>query len=303
MDRSVSTYSPPVCSPELKGGTGNGVSCTMSRGLKCSVFMSLVALIMTGGALSAGADEFKRPAPPQQAQTPAPQQTSNWTGGQFGAFGGDSSLAQNFTEPGAFLCSTGCETPFGFRGQANSFTGGVFGGYRVQFGNFVVGAETDIAWKKGQTSQVQSDHNAVGNPEVFTGSLEQNWDGSVRARFGALVTPSVLFYSTAGLAFSNIHSSFSYTASCVICGVNHGVTGTGSFSETRTGYTVGSGLEVAIAYGLKARLEYRYTDFGHFSYDVPLHPNPTCGVSCGTNAHVDLNATFHTVRVGLGVDF
>jgi outer membrane immunogenic protein len=299
MDRSVSTCSRLVRSPER---IGDGLSCTMSPGA-ASLVMSLVALIVIGSALSANADEYKRPAAPQQAQAPAPQQASNWTGGQFGAFGGDSSLAQNFTEPGAFLCSTLCETPFGFRGQANSFTGGVFAGYRVQFGNFVVGAETDIAWKKGQTSQVQSDLNTLGTPEVFTGSLEQNWDGSVRARFGALVTPSVLFYSTAGLAFSNIQSSFSYTATCAACG-GASVAGAGSFSETRTGYTVGSGLEVAIAYGLKARLEYRYTDFGHFSYDVPLHPNPSCGLlPCGTNAHVDLNAAFHTVRVGLGVDF
>ena len=54
--------------------------------------------------------------------------------------------------------------------------------------------------------------------------------------------------------------------------------------------------------GLKGRLEYRFTYFGHISKDIPLM-STGCGIYiCGTNAHIDMNAAFHTVRLGLGVD-
>jgi opacity protein-like surface antigen len=55
--------------------------------------------------------------------------------------------------------------------------------------------------------------------------------------------------------------------------------------------------------GVKARLEYRYTDYGKISKDVPLTTNnPFCGISCGTNAHIDTRAFNHRLMVGLGFD-
>ena len=55
--------------------------------------------------------------------------------------------------------------------------------------------------------------------------------------------------------------------------------------------------------GVKARLEYRYTDYGKISKDVPLATNSlTCGTSCGTNAHIDTRAFNQRLMVGLGFD-
>ena len=145
-----------------------------------------------------------------------PPQSNNWNGLQTGANGGNSSLAQNFADPGAFLCPVyfgGCpETPFAFSGHPSSLTLGGFAGYRLQFGTFVIGIEGDLAWKKATTSLVQSGITSYYVSETFTGSITQGWDGSLRGRLGTLLTPSLLAYATAGLAFGNVSGSFSYNA-------------------------------------------------------------------------------------------
>ena len=187
------------------------------RAISVAAFGVLASACFAQPAL---ADENPKPraAGPSRAQAPAPPQapTSNWTGLQTGANGGNSSLAQNFAEPGAFLCPISCgtctETPFRFSGHPSSFTAGGFAGYRVQFGVLVVGIEGDLAWKRATTSYVQSGVTPLYVNETFTGSMTQGWDGSVRGRLGVLLIPSLLAYGTGGLAFGNVSGSFSYTA-------------------------------------------------------------------------------------------
>jgi outer membrane immunogenic protein len=250
------------------------------------------------------AEKKRKPRPAQPATS-----TTNWNGLQTGANGGNSSLAQNFAEPGAFLCpvyayyAASCvETDFRFSGHPSSFTAGGFTGYRVQIGQMVVGVEGDLAWKKARSSYVQSGITPLYVHETFTGSMTQGWDASLRARLGTLLTPSLLAYATGGVAFGSVSGSFSYDAQYgKDCG-GASVKGAMSWDDVRTGYTWGGGLEADIGMGLKARIEYRFTDFGRISKDVPLTSKGCEYYLCGTNAHIDMNAAFHTVRLGLGVD-
>src|SRR4029077_14800044 len=102
----------------------------------------------------------QRPAP----QRPAPaQQQANWSGGQVGGSNGVSSVNNNFVDPGAFVCPSGStfgsscfETPFQFSGHKASYTIGLFVGYRLQFGGWVVGLEGDWSWKNSESSLSQS---------------------------------------------------------------------------------------------------------------------------------------------------
>ena len=263
-------------------------------------------LASCGLAHFASADEYRprRTAAPVTATAP----TNTWTGFQTGANTGVSSLSQNFSEPGAFLCpeSPCAETPFGFHGSPSSFTAGGFIGYRMQFGALVVGVETDAAWKHARSSLLQSGSTEFGVTETFTGSLEQGWDGSLRGRLGFLLSPTLLAYATAGGAIGEVSGSFSYHATVAtvpaIEGSAPSVAGAGSWSDTRVGYTAGGGLETALGGGVKARIEYRYTDFGNISHNVPL--TQACGdFACGSNARIDTHAAFNTVRLGIGVDF
>jgi outer membrane immunogenic protein len=276
----------------------------------------LSMFVMAGQAM---ADEFRAPpkreraaAPARAPQQAAPQQqASNWTGGQAGGSNGASSVNNSFVEPGAFNYAPGCgstgcyQTPFSFSGHKTSYIIGAFLGYRWQVGMWVVGVEGDINWQRGETSHSQNTPPPWLGYELFTGSQKQGADGSIRGRLGYLVTPWTLLYATGGLAIGQVSGSFSYAgcqfATCSSFGTN--VTGAASWSDTRVGGTVGAGVETQVWTGVKARLEYRYTDYGKISKDVPLATNSlTCGSSCGTNAHIDTRAFNQRLMVGLGFD-
>jgi len=267
--------------------------------------IGVLGLLMSLCLAQAGhAQEKRKKRAP--AAAPAATTTDTWNGFQTGANGGNSSLAQNFAEPGAFLCPVCCsgpacpETEFAFSGHPSSFTFGGFGGYRVQVGNIVIGVETDLAWKKARSAIVQTGTTPLNVDETFSGSMTQGWDGSVRGRLGVLLMPSLLLYGTAGLAYSEVSGTFSYDAVYNSGGSSASVTGAMRWSDIRFGYTWGGGLEAAIGMGLKARIEYRLADFGHISKNVPLASTGCANFACGTNAHIDMNAAFHTVRLGLG---
>jgi outer membrane immunogenic protein len=293
-----------------------------------STAIALAALV----SLTASADA-------QQRQT-SQQAATTWSGGEIGGFGGVSTLGGNFSEPGAHFCGLGfaaaCpEVPFSFSGGSPTVaTGGVFAGYSIPWGLSIVGIEADIAAKHGSTSSIQANTHAAPNgvttgvtTEAFTGSLSQGWDASIRARLGVPVNYSrTLLYATGGVAFGNVSSSFGYAAAFGPCpvivppppptGPPPPVTfitcptaggGAASWSDTRVGYTVGGGAEWLYTRNIKLRVEYRYTDFGSFSKDVPLAVTAgactTPGCVAAGNAHIDMRAYFHTVRFGIGFGF
>lgn len=256
---------------------------------------------------------------PERQQTQAQQQrTANWNGGQLGGSNGLSSVNNNFVEPGAYICGSGetfgsnCfETPITFSGRQTSYTVGPFLGWRWQFGSYVAGVEADWSWKKASTSSSFSmPSECYGGPFPFcrsdskSGTVSQNWDSSFRARYGYLVTPFTLVYATGGLAISEITGSFNF-ASTVLSGGSIGGTATSNttWSDVRTGGTVGAGLETEVWAGWKARIEYRYTDFGTSTKNVPVTTSCFSCVSQSSSASIDLRESFHTVRVGLGFDF
>jgi outer membrane immunogenic protein len=267
----------------------------------------LSALIVMGPALAADLKVPKRERAAAPAQTQ--QASSNWSGSQAGGSNGASSVNNNFVEPGAHNfsgapCGISCpETPFSFSGHPGSYIVGGFLGYRWQMGMVVVGVEGDVNWKRGETSKVQNTPPSWLQYETFTGSQKQGADGSLRGRIGYLVTPQTLLYATGGLAIGSVSGSFSYTA-CQFSACTSSVTGAASWNDTRVGGTVGAGAETQILAGVKARVEYRYTDFGSISKDVPLTNNFGCSSPsvCGNNAHIDLRAFNHRVTVGLGFD-
>ena len=262
----------------------------------------------------------RRAAPARMARPaarPAEAPRSNWTGGQAGGQGGGSNGAQSFVDP-PFICRVGfaCPvSPFSFSGSPSSFTGGVFLGYRWQAGGTVVGVEADVSAKKLETT-----HSQLTGPtdlgfgairhETFTGSVKQTWDASFRARAGLLVTPWTLAYLTGGLAIGEVHGSFVYRGTLVggdvVCVGPCTASVTSEWSDIRTGGTVGAGLEHALGTFIKARIEYRYTDFGRYSRSVPVNTNCTgFAGNCfaPTSSNVDIRAAFHKVTAGIGFDF
>ena len=275
----------------------------------------------------------QRPAP--QPQRPAPTQTANWSGGQIGGSNGVSSVNNRFVDPGSFICPVGTvfgtncfEQPFAFSGNKSSYTIGPFVGYRWMVGkgpyagSVVFGLEGDWSWKNAETSLNQFSATTVAGvfrTDQFSGSVRQKSDSSIRARLGTLVTPWSLVYVTGGVAFEEISGSFAYAgtlcpagssvSSCTFSSSIATATTVVTWSDTRVGSTVGAGWETELWTGVKARAEYRYTDFGTYTKNFPLAtactggaPATTCTASPSGGVAISLRESFHTFRVGLGFD-
>jgi outer membrane immunogenic protein len=290
--------------------------------MRWSVFAGAGLLSVLAASGSVFAAEIPIQARPKAAPARAParpvvqqaaaQPTSNWSGSQVGGFNGVSNMSNAMVEPGAFLyfpgiSSANVETPFSVKRHPWSYTAGVFLGHNWQLGSYVVGAEGDIAWKNASSHNTLNTFVCSGancRVESFNGTVSQNWDSSIRARGGFLYTPSTLIYATGGVAFGEVKGSFGYAAT--INPAFSATSGERSWSDTRVGWTVGAGVEQVVATGWKARVEYRYTDFGEYSKTIPLGfscVGAGCGALVSGGARVDLHPTFHTFRVGLGYDF
>ena len=252
-------------------------------------------------------------APVRAAPVRTAQANPSWTGAQVGGQGGVAPMSQGFAEPGAYLfpgagtCfvfpSYCAETPFNFTGTNTAVTAGGFIGYRIQMGTMVVGIEGDANAKSASSSYTASDSNGF-RAETFTGTVKQGADGSIRGRFGFLVTPWVLVYGTGGIAFGSVTGSFGYSAHEIDGFGFASATGGGSWSTTRSGATGGAGIEAMLTQQLALRLEYRYTDLGRFNEAVPI--STVCGGTCSSpssGASVSLHPTFQAIRLGLGVNF
>jgi outer membrane immunogenic protein len=149
-------------------------------------------------------------------------------------------------------------------------------GYNYQAGAFVAGAEADIEWADINGSD-SSDAGITS-----TGSVDVNWQGSIRARVGGAFDRA-LIYGTGGAAFADID-------------VDGGPAGgpTSEFQETQWGWTAGAGVEYAVMQNLTTRVEYRCTDFGEVEGSLA----PT---SPGVEESVDLST--QAVRAGLSYKF
>jgi outer membrane immunogenic protein len=216
-------------------------------------------------------------ASPATAAPPAPVATIfNWTGFYFGvnAGYGFGNGDHNYGEP-AFAC---CGLPTDFSGSQNLNGGyaGFHGGYNFQGGSWLVGAESDFDWTGGRGSDTFSRNYAfttfstgtegaiiatttTGNLSgAFNASIE--WIGTVRGRFGWLITPTTLVYGTGGLAYGRVNVSGRITDTACTPACTWGFAN----GQTQIGYAVGAGVEGTIRNlpRVSWRLEYLHVDLG-----------------------------------------
>jgi outer membrane immunogenic protein len=144
-----------------------------------------------------------------------------------------------------------------------------------------------------------------GNSEVGIAGIEAEqadsatvklgWDGAIRGKVGMLIAPSVLFYGTAGVAFQQ----FSVSATCDGSGnsqcQNSGVARSQTFSTTRTGWTVGGGIETVITNNWLGKVEVRYADFGRY--------NNTFFAGTGDDVVTSVHVQTYTALAGVSYKF
>jgi outer membrane immunogenic protein len=201
-----------------------------------------VAAALSASALAADMGPVFKTLPPPPAPT-----ASNWTG-FYGGFNAGYSWGRVPSDYSAFgLPGTdGTLSP-------SSPIGGLQLGYNYQSGPFVFGVETDFAWRHGTDSALLFAPNSLDTVNVHT---EQGWIGTLRPRAGVAIN-SWLFYATGGLAYGSVKHDYTETRPS-----DPGATRTASESNTRTGWTVGGGVEYAPGARWSLGLEYLYVDLG-----------------------------------------
>jgi outer membrane immunogenic protein len=188
-------------------------------------------------------------------------------------------------------------------------------GYNYQFNPWlVVGFETDI-----QGADLRSHSFSITTPDLFpvphfgTAYARQSvdWFGTVRGRIG--VTPfdaRLLIYGTGGFAYGGVNHLFQYADNFPALPAS--LFGSTSYSNTKTGWTAGGGVEYAPLefpnWSLKA--EYLYVDLGKTNLATSgaglLHvPFGTFFITApGFFVAAHNPATrFHVVRVGVNYHF
>jgi outer membrane immunogenic protein len=175
---------------------------------------------------------------------------SNWAGFYIGVNAGVAWNHAEFTDLGA----VGFAQPFGFpigtkywSPNKAGFTGGGQIGYNLQSGNIVYGVEADLNFVSNKASATLP-AGAVAGTVITTSKLD--WMGTVRGRLGVALSPTLL-YVTGGWAFA--HFEDTWTAPGVV---------PGGADKTRSGWTVGGGIEHMFARNWTAKVEVLYADFG-----------------------------------------
>jgi len=198
------------------------------------------------------------------------------------------------------------ESPIGFMagGQA---------GFNWQTGNLVFGAEADWDWARQRDSFANVNFVAstiVVAPATIglTDNQKLDWLATARARIG-WTENCFLWYVTGGAAWGRVESSYSFQAQQL---VGAGVFGTAPFatstSATKTGWTIGGGVETKMTWlGLSDRwsskFEYLYVDLGTITntFSIPIGGTPVtpAAYTYSSSAHIRDNI----VRFGINYRF
>ncbi len=218
-------------------------------------------LLMAGAfALAAGgqalAADLPQPGPPRAPATyvPVPAPAFSWSGIYVGINGGYAFGTGDFSS-GASVSGV------------NGFLAGGTIGANYQWGRFVLGIEGDGDWTSldGKTT-----------PTCSTCEVKSTWLATARGRAG-YAFDRILFYGTGGAAFGNVQG---------------GAIGGPFDSGTQIGWTVGGGIEAAIAPNWTAKVEYLYVNLG----------NLNC-TAAGCLAGNTLNVIESVVRAGINYKF
>ena len=232
-----------------------------------------LGLVQTASAADMAVPVYK--APPIVAPPPLFNWTSCYVGGNLGA--GWQHTDQTYIGY-SYTDDAGSDTKAGFVG------GGQIG-CDYQMGGWVFGLQGMF-----DGASIKGSHSYPGYPSE-TLEAKATWFATVTGRIGYAIQPQTLLYVKGGAAWEHKNYSDDYPGSSECeCSSYHG-----SGSATRSGWTIGGGLEYAFMSNWSAFIEYNYMDFG--SRDTTL----TYGG--GSTDVYSYKHTLQTVLVGVNFRF
>jgi outer membrane immunogenic protein len=253
-----------------------------------NVVIAATMLLIAGGAATA-ADMPVKALPLAMAYS--------WSGCYVGANvgihrGRDSitttSSVANFAPGGAVFLDSISPTSY----QPQGIIGGVQGGCNVQYNSIVVGVEADADWLGGSSSRILT--VGAGAPvaagDFLSNSTNATFLSTVRGRVG-FAADRTLFFVTGGLAIGTIKTTDSFA------GFGGTDITTASVSRTKVGWTIGGGVEHALASSWTVKAEYLYVDLGSFDAAVP------CRTACIDPINVTVHHRYTDNIFRLGVNY
>ena len=215
--------------------------------MRRQILLASVGAIAVAGSAFAADLPYRGPPPVYLAPPPIFTWSGLYLGGQIGyAWGSDPLNVVDFRDG---------TTAF-FNLEPQGVIGGAHLGYNLQIAQWVAGLEGSV----DGTSVDGTTTSATG----VTMATRAEVQGSIRVRAG-IAFDRVLIYGTGGAAFAGFTNGYTIGAPFF---------SPETISRTRTGWTVGGGLEYAITNNWSIRAEYRYSDFGRFTdYPFPFVTN------------------------------
>ncbi|HMK90215.1 MAG TPA: outer membrane beta-barrel protein [Methylocystis sp.] len=274
--------------------------------------LTSAALLAAIAGQAFAADLPSRKAPPTFVPPPPPPPL--WTGFYvgvnagygFASNGGVALLQQGDATGGAIGASnTSFATSLG-GGNNNGFIGGGQAGYNYQFGtSWLVGLEVDIQGIASGNNSVSA-YSPLPIFQALTVTQGLDYLGTVRGRVGFLITPTILIYGTGGLAYGDANFSISGVQAVAIPGTSAGFF-SGSYSDTRVGWTAGGGVEWLFLPNWSVKVEYLYFDLGSANLS---NSAPSVNVFTGTNSQAVYGTPYastkfqgNVVRAGVNYHF
>jgi outer membrane immunogenic protein len=251
------------------------------------VGLSLIALDIGGSARAA--DVAVEPFYPSYG---VPVSVAyNWTGfyigGNLGAhFARDNIDTRTFDLLGNEAASVAIDSVSSTSLALTGVLAGLQIGYNWQVGRLLLGLEVDGNWLGGTASRTLTNFPPPVNPaDVMTNSAKTQFLATVRPRVG-VVLDRWLLYLTGGLAFETFitNDAFAFAGGTIFAAVDK--------RSTRTGETIGGGLEYAVLDSWTLKLEYLYVNFGTFDAGIPNAPITVHHQFFDNVARVGLNYRF-----------
>ena len=272
------------------------------------LFLGSVALVALG--LVAPAAFAAERAVPAYTPPPPPVPVYTWTGCYVGASAGTSYGTSTHSTVGNSALTAGpLGVPVPLAALAppvpaganiadsfnlSGFIGGGQAGCNYQFGQWVIGFEGDGSGtnKEGQAQEVPLQPFIVGR-QNWVSQTQERWLVTARGKLGLTgwgwFGDKTLLYVTGGGAWAKIDTSEFLLGTVLNTGHQE--------SNTRSGWTVGGGIEYALGYGWSVKGEYLYVDFDHYTtFSSPPFGN-------GNIAPRDVKLNDHIFRGGLNYKF
>jgi outer membrane immunogenic protein len=255
--------------------------------MRLAASAAFLATGLAASGLLAPAEAADIGVPSRSYYPPPAPAIYDWTGIYVGGHIGGGMLVDSVSQNGISLGG------FNLTNTGNLRPAGVIGGAQIganyEFVPWVVGVEgswTDSAISGntliGCTGACAIGTTAIGQ-ERFTSQAE--WFATLTGRFGYAAN-DWLFYAKAGGAWMNVRYTEDLLGSATPITV-----ATQVITDTRTGFTVGAGIEFGLVENLSAKIEYDFYDFGSKNYNF------------NAITPVSVNSNLHTIIVGLNYKF